>query len=202
MRSKQSPLVTFCLVALATSSCTKPETPPDLMTSMHDQAGHVESVGASGYSGIMERLAAVSQDVYSGTDVAVADSFINRGSPSKGLKIVLKGNALALLSGPKDAFLESSKYEQGKQLPVDKATLTFAPSGRDALVATVPNFKFEKEIRLMMQLTGEHNGQGDLQIYAYPLDKNGKTAVVFTKHYRVLDENEMNAPQAEDPTAE
>lgn len=202
MRSTQSRLFTFLLVALATASCTKPETPPDLKTSMRDQAGIVENVGGAGYSGIMERLGAISQDVYSGTDVAVADSFINRGSPSKGLKIVLKGNALALLSAPKDAFIESSKDEKGKTLPVDKATLTFVASGNNALVATVPDFKFEKEIRLMMQLTGQHNGQGDLQIFAYPLDKKGKTSVVFTKHYRVLDENEMNAPQAEDPTAE
>jgi hypothetical protein len=176
----------ICLLLPLLSSCTKPPDAPNLMTAQQHQSGVIEGAGSSGYAGITERIAALPQDVYEGTDVQFVDAISNQGAPSKGIKIVIKGPALEFMSAPKHASLESSEDSGGHSSTMAKTDLNFAEDGSGGLIAIAKTLPYQKDLRLLMTMTGVRNGDGELKIFVYPTDKKGKTTAIFSKHLRCL----------------
>jgi hypothetical protein len=184
-------LASAIVVSLALTSCTKPIEPPNLMTAAQHQSGVIEGSGTAGFAGITDRIAALPQDVYAGTDYHIAEAINNQGGPSKGIKVVLRGAALSYMSSPKDAFVDSSQTQNGSTTELGHEELQFTEDAAGGLVATAKNLPYQRDLRLLMTMTGLQNGDGDLQIFIYPLDKKGKTNASFTKRLRCLSETDQ-----------
>lgn len=194
--SSRSSIFVLLVMAASTcllSACSKPLQPPSLVPMHEQQAARVEGSGAGAYSGIMDRLSTMTVNLYPGSNTQIVDSIANQGSPSKGVKVVLKGDALTFMSAPGTAVIRSIEYnDKGETQQTGQEELKFTDDGAGGLEATAPNFAYKRELQLLLQITAARGGEGDLKVFVTPMDKEGKSTVVESKHYRVLSENDSS----------
>jgi hypothetical protein len=173
---------------------------PKLVSFADRQRATIEPAMNSGtYGSIADRLEALPQDAYQGTDVVVSETILNDGAPSQGIRLTVKGSAVAsgMLGLPTKAEI-AGQLAGGKQSQV--LPIEFAADTTGGWQASIPEIKYAKTLEITMILPAAHGGHGDLQLFVYPLDKNGLGSATVAHNYRVLDERDTPDNAMQVPT--
>lgn len=152
------------------------------------QKARIEPVSNS-FSNISDRLAAVNQQVYAGTDTTVSDTVENGGAGSKGIRVVLKGSALEdkLFGAPTRALATTPKEKgSGNAAEID---FEMTPDGTGGYSGNV-DIPFSSTINVAVILPAKKGGTGEVRMYVYPANKQGSSSAVFTHPFQVLSESD------------
>ena len=178
------------LVVVLLSGCSAAhEAEGPILISFADQQRARISPAVKGdtYDSVADKLAALPQDVYGGSNVFISDVVLNNGKASKGIKVLLKGSALSdgLLGSPTGA--SAVGMFEDKSQPNTEHKITFEDT-KAGLVAEDRDLPYGSKITINVTLPAVRGGNGDVQVYVYPLDKHGQTSAVMGHNYRVLSE--------------
>jgi hypothetical protein len=176
------------VLLLCGCSASKHASGPSLVSYADQQRARISPAANSGtYDSIADRLANLPQEVYAGSNMVFNETILNTGSPSKGLKILVKGSALSdgLFDPPSQASVQGI-FEDKSHPDVDR-TLDFKSSAA-GLLATDDDLAYGSRISLNITFPAVRGGNGDVQVYVYPLEKGGQSSAVITHTYKVLSE--------------
>lgn len=181
----------LCLITLVgCTTHTRPEVKGPSLISYQDQQRKRVNVAAGGsaYDQIADRLQALAQDVYAGNDAVMVAMVMNEGKPSRGLRFILKGSAIeaGLIGAPPKITIKSLESgEKGGTLAEEELALTGDPSS--GFEASDPDFPYQSQVSVSAILPALKGGQGDVDLYVFPLDPRGQSSAVFKQSFRVLD---------------
>ena len=145
------------------------------------------SGGNGTYSNMMDRLDNLAQDVYLPNRATVSDTIINQGKPSKGVRVTIKGSAVeqGLIGLPESLELTStSKSASGES--IEAVTLNVEGDSRSGYKAEAPNFAYSKDFRIALIAPTTKGGEGELDIFVYPIDTKGETSCIIRRKFNVL----------------
>ncbi len=174
------PLLVISMLVI--SGCSSaPPTPkaPVFVSFGAEQRTRVEPASDQ-FGKITDKLAAIPQEAYSGTDVNLNDTVVNTGASSKGIRVMLKGPAFTegLLGGPTSVSaiaLDSAGTAQGSKVEV-----VMAPDGNEGYIGTVEDMPYTKQINITVTTPAKKGGTGEAQMFVYPLDKAGSSSAGFS----------------------
>jgi hypothetical protein len=194
--------VIACLSTLVVAGCAAVVGPkgPKLISFADRQRATIEPAMTTNniYGSIADRLQALPQDVYQGTDLSLNEAILNDGAPSKGVRFTVKGSAVSsgMLGLPKTAEIKGVMAKDKETSPVP---IEFKADTTGGWQACVPDIEYGTQMQVNMIMPAVHGGTGDLQLFVYPLDKNGSSAAVITHIYRILDERDVPSNEVQVP---
>lgn len=147
------------------------------------------SGGNGTYSNMMDRLDNLSQDVYLPNRATVSDTIVNQGKPSKGVRVTIKGSAVeqGLIGLPESlALTATTKSSRGEN--IDSVVLNVEGDSHSGYKAEAPDFAYGKDFRLSLIAPTTKGGQGELDIFVYPLDTKGETSCIIRRKFNVLND--------------
>jgi hypothetical protein len=162
---------------------------PKLISYADRQRSRIEpAVNTGAYGSIADKLSALAQDVYTGTDLTISETILNEGKPSKGIRLTVKGKVVStgMIGLPKQATVSGSFVDHGAQ-PANKRPIEFYADSTGGWQASVPDIEYGSQVDLFIVAPALKGGEGDIQIFVYPMDKNGQSSAIVTHNYRVLD---------------
>jgi len=180
-------IVAVTIVMLAGCSSQPAVKGPKLISYADRQRSRIEpAVNTGAYGSIADKLSALPQDVYTGTDLTIIETVLNEGKPSKGIRLTVKGKVVAagMIGLPKQATISATVGEKGQ---VSKAPIEFYADSTGGWQASVPEIEYGSDITVYLVTPALKGGEGDIQIFVYPMDRNGQSTAVITHNYRVLD---------------
>lgn len=180
---------------LITSCSSAPPAPkaPVFVTFGADQSGRMGAAG-EGVGQVTDKLAAIPQEAYNGTDVSLVDTVVNKGAASKGIRVMLKGPAFSegLLGDPtavSATALDAEGTAQGS-----KVEIAVAPDGSGGFIGSLPDFPFTKQLNITVVAPAKKGGTGEAQLYVYPLDKAGSSSAGFSHLLTVRSDSDGSNP--------
>lgn len=185
---KMAPAI-ICLLLCGCSALNQAKGPVLVSYSDQQRATISPAVQGNTYESIADRLANLPQEVYAGSNVYLSETVLNNGSPSKGIRILLKGSTIS------DGLFDTPQQASAKGIFADKSQasvehdLELKPTAV-GLQATDADLPYGSKLDINITLPAVRGGNGDLQLYVYPLDPNGRTSAVITHNYKILSETD------------
>lgn len=167
---------TFAITACGTKKQTD-DAHPKLVAYGAAQSAQLEPV-ANGFVDISQRITALPQQGYVGTTLSFNDTVVNQGAPSKGLRVVLKGDAFVSgkLGEPSSAILTALGKTESD--PRTQMPLSFSESSDGSYIAE-SDVAYLENVNIAITAPIKHGGETEAVMMVYPLDKAGSTAAGF-----------------------
>jgi hypothetical protein len=199
MKSALGKLATVAasVALLAACSSAPKATGPKLISFTDRQRSRIETASNNNtYGSIADRIGNLPQDLYAGTELAVSETILNEGLPSKGLRFTVKGAAVSdgMIGLPTEASVAG--YTDEKDTAPNVQPVSFYADTTGGWQGTAPDVKYGSQIIVSFKSQVKKNGEGDIQMFIYPLDSKGQSSAAITHNYRVLDAdaNDVQVP--------
>jgi hypothetical protein len=193
LMSGKSLLLVLCLSTYLLSGCSNPPSAkgPILISFSDRQRAKIEpNVQGNTFGSIADRLSALPIEVYAGNNLPISEVILNDGLASKGVRLTVKGTAIrdGLLDMPKQASVRG-EFTDKKHADVERS-INFVADKNAGWQATVDDLPYGSQLEINMLAPAVKGGEGDLQIFVYPLARNGQSSATVTHIYKVLSEQE------------
>jgi hypothetical protein len=187
-------LVATVVIALSIAGCAGKNEPqyngPHLVSFADAKRAKIgtASGGNGTYANMMDRLDSLAQDVYVPNRATVSDTIVNQGKASKGVRVTIKGTALdqGLLGAPETLELTGATRDSAGKENYASVTLNVEGNAQSGYKAEAPDFAYGKEFRLALILPTAKGGEGELDIFVYPMDTKGETTCIIRRKFNVL----------------
>jgi hypothetical protein len=191
MRVKILAVAMLCMLAAAGCSSTPAAKGPVLVSFSERQRSRIEPVvQGKTYTSIADKLRDLPNEAYAGQDIALSETIMNEGQPSKGVRLIFNGTAVTdgFVGAPKEATVKGVFTD--KKHPDVEQSAEFAPAPGGGWMATLPELPYGAQIDVNIIAPAAKGGNGNIQLLVQPTDPKGTSSVVISHNYKILDERD------------